>query len=48
VQGLEQVLIIVLAPIETAATKLFLDIIIIINRVLRANRDKPSLEVLKI
>ena len=47
-QELEQVLITVLAPIETAATKLFLDIITIIDRVLRANRDKPFLEVLKI
>ena len=47
-QELEQVLIIILAPIKTAATKLFLDIIIIIDRVLRANRDEPFLEILKI
>ena len=47
-QGLEQALIIVLASIETTATKLFLDIITIIDRVLRANRDEPFLEILRI
>jgi hypothetical protein len=48
VQELEQVLIIILAPIETAATKLFLDTVTIIDRVLRANRDKSFLKILKI
>jgi hypothetical protein len=48
VQGLEQVLIIILISIETAATKLFLDTITIIDRILQANRDKPFLEILKI
>jgi hypothetical protein len=48
VQELEQVLIIILASIETAATKLFLDTIIIIDRVLRTNRDKFFLKALKI
>jgi hypothetical protein len=48
VQGLEQVLIIILAPIETAATKLFLDTIIIIDRILQANRNKSFLKVLRI
>jgi hypothetical protein len=48
VQELEQVLIIILVFIEIAATKLFLDTIIIIDRVLRTNRDKPFLEILKI
>jgi hypothetical protein len=48
VQKLEQVLIIILASIETAATKLFLDTITIISRILRANRNKPFLEILRI
>jgi hypothetical protein len=48
VQRLEQVLIIILASIETAAIKLFLDIIIIIDRVLRANRDESFLKILRI
>jgi hypothetical protein len=48
VQGLEQVLIIILTLIETAATKLFLDTITIIDRILRANRDKSFLKILKI
>jgi hypothetical protein len=48
VQGLEEALIAVLAPIDTAATKLFLDTATVIDRVLRANRDKPSLEALRV
>ena len=47
-QELEQVLIIILVSIETAATKLFLDTVTIIDRVLRANRDEFSLEALRI
>ena len=46
VQGLKEALITVLAPIE--ATKSFLDTVTVVDRVLRANRNKPSLEALRI
>ena len=46
IQGLKEALITVLAPIE--ATKSFLDTVTVIDRVLRANRNKPSLEALRI
>jgi hypothetical protein len=47
-QGLEEALIAVLAPIDIAATKSFLDTATIVDRVLRANREEPSLEALRV
>ena len=38
---------VVLSPVETIVTKLFLDTVTVINRVLRANRNEPSLEALR-
>ena len=48
VQELEEVSIAVLAPLETATTKSFLDTVTVVDRVLQANRDEPSLEALRI
>src|SRR6266536_2677299 len=48
VQGLEEALIAVLAPMEAATTKSFLDTATVVDRVLRANRDEPSLEALRV
>jgi transposase InsO family protein len=46
VQELEEASIAVLAPME--ATKSFLDTVTVVDRVLRANRNEPSLEALRI
>jgi hypothetical protein len=48
VQKLAEALIAVLAFIKTTATKLFLNTVTVIDRVLQANRDEPSLEALRI
>jgi hypothetical protein len=48
VQELAEALIAVLAFIKTIITKLFLNTVTVIDRVLQANRDKPFLEALRI
>jgi hypothetical protein len=48
VQELAEALITVLAFIKTIATKSFLNTVIVMDRVLQANCDKPSLEALRI
>src|SRR6266536_431634 len=48
VQGLEEASIAVLAPMDATATKSFLDTATVVDRVLQANRDEPSLEALRI
>ena len=47
-QGLEEASLAVLVPMDATATKSFLDTATVIDRVLRANRDEPSLEALRI
>jgi hypothetical protein len=48
VRELEEASIAVLAPLEATATKSFLDTITVVDRVLRANREEPSLEALRV
>jgi hypothetical protein len=48
VQELAKASIAVLALIKITATKSFLNTVTVVDRVLRANRDKPSLEALRI
>ena len=47
IQELEQVSIGVLAPLEIT-TKPFLDTITVVDQVLQANRQEPSLEALRV
>ncbi len=47
VQELEEISVAVLSPVETTATKSFLDTVTVVDRVLRANRNEPSLEALR-
>jgi hypothetical protein len=48
VQELAEALIAVLALIKTTVTKSFLDTVTVVDQVLQANCDKPSLEALRI